>query len=269
MEISKLFKDALIYPTKNWNNYLILGVLLAIGGIAEAYQNFQQANAYQANFSSNFLMNTVLEQQFWQPDLIYLVFVLLAFVVTLISSGYALSIVRTTIGLEENIPDFKWSENIIDGIKVLVLSIAHFIIPFVLIFGGVFTQLYLISFIGFILFIPLALLLNIAIARLAETDNLVEAINFIETFNKIGEIGWSNYILWIIVFICALIGIFIGIFIISFVIGIIVGIITIILGTIPFITFIISILGALLFSPYIQIFSSRALGLLYNESKSY
>ena len=46
---------------------------------------------------------------------------------------------------EESLPEFKWSDNIVDGLKVLVLNIVYMIIPVIitLVFAyalGVFSE---------------------------------------------------------------------------------------------------------------------------------
>lgn len=288
MEVIDLFKDALKYPTKNWRIYLILGVLFILGSLYDAYQQ---------TISTFTLLN-------WQPDLIYIAFLLLYIITMIIIGGYAVSIIRKTLALEEDLPAFEWGANIIDGIKLSLLSIVYYIIPFVvtLIVGfatGAFNQLaelmnhyivygslntiphsvlnsaafsFLTTFIiGAILFIIFTLLLNIAIGRLAETDSLIKSMNMISIFNKIGEIGWANYIIWILVFIGILIIMGILIFIISFIIAIILTIIAYLTGTIQLFsesgTILGIFLGAFLISPYFLMFQSKALGLLYNESK--
>jgi len=278
MDVVKLFKDAFIYPTKNWTVYLILGVLFAISGIADAYRSFQINsiihvdsiiyNASQTSFSSDILVSTMYGQQMWHADLIYYIFSILAIIVFIFISGYALNIVRKTLALEEEIPEFEIKLNIIDGLKVLVLSIAYCIIPLIFIIGGIIAKLSILIFIGAILLILFSLLLIIATARLAETDNLIEAMNYINVFNKIGEIGWANFVIWIIVFILAMIGIMIVISIVTGLLGLLLGMIIALTGaSLSIGVFIFSILILFLFYPFIQLFSSRALGLLYNEAK--
>jgi hypothetical protein len=195
-----------------------------------------------------------------------------------------LSITRETIGNIDDIPAFDFLNNIIDGVKVLILYIVYYIIPVIVtvILGlatGAFNYIYqmipyyimygsaaasampqellasvgisflLIFLIGGILFLIFSLLLFVAKAVLAETKSLVAAINMLEVFKKIGEIGWGNYIIWLIIWILILV-------VISFIAGII--------GIIPFVGVIIV---SLAFKPYMEMFSARALGLIYNESE--
>lgn len=286
MEVVKLFKEALSYPTKDWNKLLILAVLIFVSGIF------------------GILINLIPVFKPMEIIIITLLTIIISIVVSFFVSGYGLSITRKTIDLEEEIPEFEWGKNLIDGIKVFILDIVYHIIPvivtIIVAYGtGAFDYIYKIinyvtihgslnnlpsslifgllnSFsvtflIGAILFIIFSLLLLIATARLAETDSLVAAINMKDIFDKISEIGWGNFIIWIIVFIC-----------ISIVIGIIIGIIATILGFIiglilvsahssqVYVSAIASIIGLIVGSfagSYIKMFSSRALGSVYNESK--
>jgi len=264
MEVTELFKDALTYPTKDWTKLLILGVFFLIMGIFSVLASF--GVSIQHNIGAVVFIA---------------ISALLTLIVTIFVRGYCLSITRETINLREDIPEFEWGKNFIDGLKLVVLEIVYYIIPIIitilLIFlTGAFTKmleisnyiiatgattipqellidivgsLSLVIIIGGIFYIIFSLLYNIAQAKLAETDSLGEACNMIEVFYKIGEIGWANYIIWLIV-----------LFVISFVIGFVMGIIQLI----PIIGMIIAFL---LISPFLQMFSSRALGLLYNESK--
>jgi hypothetical protein len=265
MEVINLFKEALTYPTKDLNKVLLLGVLFVITGLVSILQVFGLS---LGNNSTASIITTI--------------FGIISIIVTLFIYGYGLNITRKTIALEAEIPDFNWAKDIVDGIKLLILEIVYYIIPVIvtlivayvtgafnyliqimsysMLYGstnaipesvlvGAATSFLIVFFIGAILFIIFTLLVLIAIGKLAETGSLGAAINMKDVFNKIGEIGWGNYIVWIVVYVLIL-----------FVIGIILGIIQLI----PFIGIII---GLLLISPYIQMFSSRALGLIYNESK--
>jgi len=269
MEVTELFKDALTYPTKDWNKLLIFGVFFLLTGIVDILGNF--------GFAVNQLGGAITLS----------VFGLISLIITLFINGFGLSITRETINQQENIPEFEWVKNLIDGIKLLVLNIVYFIIPVIVTIIVAFAtgainhlvkignyaisqgvtnitpttipqsmivesaaSFFIVFLIAAILFIIFGLLLLIANAKLADTDSLVEACNMIEVFNKIGEIGWANFIIWIIVFV-----------IISFVIGFIGGLI----GIIPFVGLLIVLLVVY---PFIKMFGSRALGLIYNESKN-
>lgn len=262
MDVIELFKNALYYPTKDLNKLLILGVFFIIMGIFNILQVFG-----------------ISAVNYIGADIVLIISSVLTIVIGLIINGYGLSITKETIFNSEELPEFNWGKNIVDGLKIVILYIVYYIIPFLItiILGyatGAFEYIYQImsysvmygsaaipqslaysafgsimgaALVGIILFIIFTLLLEIAMAKLAETDNLGAAINMKDVFNEIGNIGWGNYIIWIILLI---------------IISIIIGFVGAFIQFIPFIGFIIVLL---VFTPYIRIFSSRALGLIYNE----
>ena len=269
MELKKLFKDALIYPTKSMDKWLILGGLLVIMNICNNLEYFR----FLSIESTEFLSTSVL----------LFIFAILGFVIALITQGYSLSIIKNTIqNVQEDAPEFDFQKNIVEGIKLFILGIVYFIIPFLITFilafaTGAFNSIYKLApyvlngttnsipqyhlvsaglsfilpfVIGSILLITFCLLYTVAKAVLADTGNLTEASNMPDVFRKIGEIKWGNYIIWIIVlvFIQIILAIFVGA-----------------ISSIPFIGLIIA---TLIITSFEEMFGGRALGLIYNESKS-
>ncbi|MCL2116254.1 MAG: DUF4013 domain-containing protein [Methanobrevibacter sp.] len=274
MNVTEIFKDSLIYPTKDLNKLVILGSLITIVAILAILTVF-----------------SFITMSFSLPTVLGIITLISALIVGFIYNGYSLSIINETIEnkqMVENInsfPDFNWSNNIVDGIKVWVLDIIYMIIPVIVtaIFAYVLlsfmpapigdlniTQLstsllsnpnsleysaqlntLMIGVQGLftILSLVFTLFAKIAKVRLAETSRLSSIFEFEEIYNSIAKIGWGDYIVWFILLI-----------VISSIIGVIMGII-----------FIIPIIGPivffLLFVPFMLIFESRATGLIYNESK--
>lgn len=272
MEITEIFKDSLTYPTKDWNKLLVLGVLFLIPLIIGLLIAFVTGTG---DYTAIAIMGII-------------VFVV-TFITSLIISGYSLSITNKTILNSDEIPIFDWVKNLVDGIKVAVLSIIYYIIPAIItlivayatglfekyfeilrysmyssvqsnlttaastmpttLINELFSSLMITGIIAIILFIIFGLLLTIATAKLAETGSLKAGLMINEVFDDIGKIGWGKYIIWIILLI-----------IISIVISFLAGLISLI----PIIG---SIIVALVIYPYIAMFSARALGLIFNESK--
>ncbi|MBZ9570280.1 DUF4013 domain-containing protein [Methanobrevibacter sp. TMH8] len=280
MNITELFENSLKYPAGNWVKVIILGVLLLIPSI--------------------FAILLGVSAIFRQPILtavLGVIFVILLIVLTFIIYGYSLSVTRETISRSDDLPEFQWMKNFIDGIKYFIVHIVYYIIPvaitlLVAYLTGFFEQFatlwnyvlqsftaasqnatitatnatmippqliadlqtsaIIVAVVAIILFIIFSLLLMIAIAKLAETNSLGAAVSLGDVFQDIGKIGWGKYIVW-----------FILLYVIIFIIQAIVGA----LGSVPLLGFIIGIISVLVITPYLTIFSSRALGLIYNESK--
>lgn len=189
--------------------------------------------------------------------------------------GYIFSIIQKTIKKIDIIPSIEISENIINGIRVFIITIIYFLMPLLISLvlavstgtlnkfidvinsnaGAISNELtlnllvsfYSIMIVATILFIIFTLIETIAIARFADKGNMRAAFEFGEIFNTISNIGWGNYIIW-----------FVSLFIILITISFIAGLIDLI----PILGIIIT---SLIFIPYLSIFSARSIGLIYNE----
>ena len=138
-------------------------------------------------------------------------------IVNFIAYGYSVKIYRGVSHAPELDLDLdSLVAMFIDGLKIFIISLAYMIIPVILMvtppffmdsFGVVGV---LVMFIGFILAIALCFLSVMGCIRFAKTNSLGEAFNFGALIEKIGEIGWGNYILAFLVFfilICLIAGI--------------------------------------------------------------
>lgn len=190
-------------------------------------------------------------------------------IVNFIGWGYVLRIVKSTLAGYDELPEFdNLADLFIDGLKVLVVSIVYFIIPFIIIVAGVigslasisaagmvtnpaaFTGVGVASIIGIILYILFELFWIIAVANMALYDELGAAFKFSEILERISNIGWGSYIVWYIVMI---------------VIGIIFGIMGSIISIIPYIGYIIAVV--LVYS-YFAMFAGRSVALMFSSSES-
>ncbi|MDL2245987.1 DUF4013 domain-containing protein [Methanobrevibacter sp. OttesenSCG-928-K11] len=278
MQITEIFTDSLKYPTKNWKNFFILGILTLIVTALGLFPSIIGSDR-------NGLISIVA-----------IVCSILALIVGFIINGYILSNVKSSINLKDNIPDFNINNNLIDGLKLLIINIVYGLIFLIIImiitfFSGflesiidiisiainnpganttqfltlipenvanTFQNGFLITgILGLIIGIIFALFYTISYVRLADSENIGIALNIKEIYGDIQKIGLGNYIIWIILYI-----------LISIVISLIMGIIFIILGFIPYISVaLVIIISALLFEPYVSLFSARAIGLLYSGKK--
>lgn len=197
---------------------------------------------------------------------------------------------KNSMNLSDEIPCISLKTNFINGIKLLLVSIIYIIIYAIILFvvgyatGGLealsmaqtaiantagavnvtaiinsiptndFVSLGITAIIGLILAIIFGIFLNISQCRLAKNDKISDAINLGNVFDDINTIGWGKYISWYILLI-----------IINIIIGIIIGIILNIL-TFAHLGFIVIIINSLIFAPFIQMFTVRALGLLYADT---
>ena len=114
MEIIEIIKDAFVYPTNDIGKlaiYIVFSIVISgllVGGILTA-----SSNAY---------------------TVIGVILFICAFILGLIISGYQISLVKSGISLDDNLPDFHWKENLITGIKNIIVTIVYYLIPAIITF---------------------------------------------------------------------------------------------------------------------------------------
>ena len=238
--ILDIYKDALEYSAKDWKILVILGVVCLF----------------------SFLL-------------------LPAFLIVGYNYRVINNAVRGVINGRDPLPEFDGLiEMFIDGVKVVIVQIAYLIVPFVIfvIFAAIAGQISGVAssaimligcLITFVLFVVAELMTQMGICHMAYNEGAFsKAFALSEIKEVIDEIGWFECI-------ATYIGLIIITLVISFVVTAIIGIIFTafgisgaVLGADPSGIF---VLGALVNSavamfivgPYLSIFNSRSLGLLY------
>lgn len=270
-----IFKEAIVYPLSNVIVLLTIGALLLVSNIPSLLF------AYGIDVS---------------PSIVG-IFGIITLVVGILLSGYTLSIIRDAIDMNVSIPQLDFAKNFVDGIKAIILEIIYYIIPTIIVAivffisgapssimkilnffaeneallnqtlistGAVDTQIFqmipqeyvaglinglaITAIVAIILYLIFGLLYEIALCRLAKYDTLTEGLRFGEVFKDIKTIGIGKYVGWYILLI------------------IIVAVLSIIIGLIAAIPYIGIIISNLVFAPFMFLFTSRALGLLYIEA---
>ncbi|MDR3291624.1 MAG: DUF4013 domain-containing protein, partial [Methanobrevibacter sp.] len=186
------------------------------------------------------------------------------------------SITKNTVHNNENFPDFKFLDNFVDGIKIIIIHVIYSIIPSILLFiigiasiglnqdvmsslnspeqllnnVGLISQILVFFVLSFILYGIFSLLSVMGTMIFAKTGNFWDAFKFKELFNRISSIGILRYIILIIV------------------LDIILVLISFIGGFINLIPFIGTLIFMILLFPYMLICYYRVIGLIYNESET-
>ncbi|MBQ6813830.1 MAG: DUF4013 domain-containing protein [Methanobrevibacter sp.] len=268
-DLVDIFKEALIYPISNIIVLLTIGLLLVVSNLTGILYVFG-IDLYNSAFS--FILSII------------------SFIIIFLLAGYTLSVIRDAISYNVSVPKIDFKKNFVDGIKVIILEIIYYIIPAIITiivgflsgtFGAIsniivfFSEnqgnltvgnytanqligaippeyvnslmagLTITAIVAIIVFIIFGLLAQIGICRLAKYDSFSEALRFGQIIADIRKIGIGKYIGWYIL-----------LFILIIVLSIVVAIIT----AIPFIGVILSYLVCL---PFLFLFTSRAIGLLY------
>ena len=235
MEIIEIMKDALVYPVNNVKAlvlYLILGVILGIVvalTFAAIFVGISDGNVIEV-FGFGIIGG--------------LISIILSFIV----SGYQLDIVKYGIERKENAPGMDIIRQTVNGVKLLVVYLAYFIIPIIIsaILGLIFKD-WLATILMIILFVIFAMAAFMAQCRLAKTEDIMDALAIGDAIGDITRVGVVNLILFALVVV-----------VVTFVLLIIAG----------FITQLNSTVGGIvegIFGIYLAFFVSRASGLLYSN----
>ena len=269
MKLTEIYSNAIKWPFSDIKALLFLGIFLIIGSLG------------------SFIPALLGKPTSYVP--LKIILSILSIIVALIAGGYTISMIKESMNLSDEIPCISLKTNFIDGIKLLLVALIYIIIYAIILFvvgyatGGLeaitmaqtaitntagavnvtaiinsiptsdFVGLGITAIIGLILAIIFGIFLNISQCRLAKNDKILDAINLGNVFDDINTIGWGRYIGWYVLLI-----------IINLIIGIIISIIMSIL-TFVHLGFIVIIINALIVAPFIQMFTARALGLLYSK----
>ena len=269
MKLTEIYSNAIKWPFSDVKALLILGILLTIGSLG------------------SFIPALLGKPTSYIP--LKIIFAILSIIIAFITGGYNISLIKNSMELSDKIPSISLKRNFINGIKLLAVAIIYIIIYAIILFivgyatGGVdalsiaqtgisntagsvnvtaiinsipthdLIGLGITAIIGLILAVIFGIFLNIAECILAKNDSITDAINLGNVFNDINKIGWGRYLSWYVLLIIVTL-------IIEIIISIIVSCLTFVhLG------FIGIIINAIIFIPFIQIFTARALGLIYSE----
>ena len=237
MEIGEIIKDAAMYPINNIKALVIYAVLTIIAALALVFTGVGFIGASQSSGAAAGGLG-----------ILGIIGIIIAFAILLLIVGYMLDVIKIAIMREDGAPEIEPARQIVNGVKLLVLSIIYMIIPIIImaILGAINEYL---SIIGFILLIVFALLLLIAQCRFAKTESLGDALDFAAVIEDIKEIGIVKVIAVLII--VAVIGFILNL------IGSGIGQVSEIVG---------SILTSL-FTLYCAFLQNRAYGLLYSDAE--
>lgn len=118
MEIIDIIKESLIFPSNDLAKVAIYIVLTFVTGILAVLGLFLLAVG---------IVDSVVYA------VIGAILFIVALIVGFIIGGYQISIIKSGIDGDEKAPEFIWKENLITGIKYLVVDIVYFIIPAIIV----------------------------------------------------------------------------------------------------------------------------------------
>ena len=113
MEITEIIKESFMFPANNLKALAIYIVItfvlgiLAFGGVV-TFLGVQSSAVY---------------------GILSFILFIIAIIIGFILAGYEIDIIKTGIDLNEVAPDFDWKNDLIRGIKAIIVAIVYFIIP--------------------------------------------------------------------------------------------------------------------------------------------
>ena len=105
MSLTEIFIDSLKYPFSDMTKFCIIGIVMVVSSLG----SLEIGNA---------IISSVLG--------------IVAAVASIITSGYSVSVVKKALVKSDEIPDLDLRENIIDGLKMIVMLIVYYIIPIII-----------------------------------------------------------------------------------------------------------------------------------------
>ena len=270
-----IIKDALLFPSKNTGRfaiYLLLSVLMtgfAIGGVF--------TNALGLFDGENYLLGGI--------------YIIISIMISFLIAGYHIKVIKSGIDHDDEVPVFELYKDFMTGFDNTVVSLVYFIIPALIVllvaldtnlFANAIAVVHEVvyqtfnvyimgtstalaataitytfeKFVGslamtvtaaIIIFAIFFVIQNMAEARLANTGSLKEALNIFEAIKDITRIGVGRVIL-LILFLFLVIAVIDIIFI----------------AVLSYFPFLLSVIYIVI-TPYLALFTQRALGLLYSE----
>lgn len=236
MEVMEIIQDSFIYPVTHIQSviiYVILGIIAAFALVTTGVSTFVAASETNAFATIG----------------VFLIGLIISVFIFCVIEGYILDIVKIGIKRGNEAPSIDIKRQALNGIKLFVVHVVYFIIPFILtVILSLFLQTWLTYLIGLILFIIFALAATMAECKLAETDELEPALSIGQAIADISRVGIGKLLTTIII-----------IAVVSF----------IILLIISFITQYSSAIGSILtgiFEIYLLFAGNRAIGLIYSDA---
>ena len=264
MDIGEIIKTGFTYPTKNWMNLVILGIIFVIISLIGRVGSYTNQTA------------------------IIVIALIVSIILAIILQGYKIEIIGEGVKGSSDIPLLN-TDNFLTGIKSILVSIVYYIIPAIIVtivglavsysvgvnelmryatslqyasmnpamanatfnslpvsfVSNLFTATITLGVIAFILFFIFSIFELTAQGKLAETGSLKEAVGMKTVIAKVGSIGWLKIIAFLIISV------------------IIVTIVLFIGGLLLIIPIIGPIIFALVIVPFVFLYQFYSVGLLY------
>ena len=127
MDVIEIIKDAFVFPSKDIRMLLIYELLAVL------------AAGFSVIGTLVYVLGFVSPECFLWGGMAVIISMLIGWVL----AGYLISVIKSGINLEDDVPEFEWWDNFITGFNNFIVSIVYFIIPaFIVVVVGYLTNVY-------------------------------------------------------------------------------------------------------------------------------
>ena len=127
MDIIEIIKDAFVFPSNDMKTLLIYVILSIVASI------------FAVMGSVVYILGFVTPECFMWGG----IGVVISMLIVWVMSGYLVSVIKSGIDLDDEVPKFVWWDNFITGFNQFIVSIVYFIIPaFIVLVVGYVTNVY-------------------------------------------------------------------------------------------------------------------------------
>ena len=269
MNLREIIEDAIKYPISDYRKFLIFCVLTLL-----------------------ISLSTIVPSYGFDDSTLVIVLTLVSLVVSFVTLGYSVDVIKSGIEGEDTLPDFDYAKQFVMGIKALILDIIYFIIPMVIVLivasvSGLFSSFTEIVYGSIDAIANNATSLSMIAATIPQPT--IDA--FFNALLITGVIGIIIFIIFALMSFTALVrfakygsateglrfreifrdmsrigfGKIILTLIVICIIAFLMIVVISLIGLIPYVGIII---GAVLGIPFITLFAYRAIGLLYADEQS-
>ncbi len=110
MNLREIIEDAIKYPISDYRKFLIFCVLILIMSLSTIVPSYGIDN-----------------------DILVIVLSLVSLIVSFVTLGYSVEVIKSGIEGENTLPDFDYVKQFVMGIKAFILDIIYFIIPIIIV----------------------------------------------------------------------------------------------------------------------------------------
>jgi hypothetical protein len=236
MGIGDILSKSISYPFSDITKFLIIGIGVIIVDL-----------------------DTVFGELFGTESFMVILGFIIAVLFSIVMLGYSINVIKKGIDNSNEIPDFDFANNFVDGLKLMLIGFVYFIIPLIItlvllfVFGAIGSGLnQVVGSLGIwaliaVIFIIFGIFAIVAQARFAISHSISDALSIGEVFEDVKRIGILKIILFLIV------------------VSILISVLALILAIITVIPVIGVMIIDLLLGGFIFLFLNYGIGLLYAE----